>query len=127
MLGFQIMTQQLSSRSFKVSVKGFVDGYTCNKLEEAINKIFGQGIYDLFIDLSGVHYVSCTGVGVLVCALDFAKEHKGNIVLVNPGPNVREILNLLDLSTFFAIDYESAEGLESINLPRDNKAICLSL
>jgi len=122
MSGFQVIMKQVSSRSFRVSVKGFVDGYTCNQLEDVFNEIFGQGIYNLFIDLSRVHYISCKGIGVFLGALGLAKKNNGKIVLVNPNPNVMEILNLLELSALFAIDYEPVEELVTV----DNRVMSLS-
>ena len=126
MTGFQAMTRQLTDRSFKISLKGFVDSYTCDKLEEVFNRIFGQGIYTLFIDLSRVHYVSCTGIGVLMGALGLAKDNNGSIVLVNPSLNVKETLKLLGLTSYFTVTQESEEGFDALNLSDDDKSLKIS-
>jgi anti-sigma B factor antagonist len=82
---------------------GFLDAHTFERLEEAISGLFAKGHYKLVVDLAGVEYISSAGAGVFIGTLSEAHEHNGNIVLMNPTPNVREVFDLLGLTQIFQI------------------------
>lgn len=86
-----------------IRLKGYLDAHTFERLEETISELFGQGQYRLVVDLSNVEYISSAGAGVFIGALSEAHEHKGNIVLMNPTPNVREVFDLLGLTHIFQV------------------------
>jgi anti-sigma B factor antagonist len=93
-----------------VRLTGYLDAHTFERLEETIGELFGQAHYKIIVDLSHVEYISSAGAGVFIGALSEAHEHKGNIVLMNPTPNVREVFELLGLTQIFMVvdDRESA-------------------
>lgn len=86
-----------------VRVSGYLDAHTFEQLEETISDLFGRNCYRLLVDLSKVDYISSAGAGVFIGALSEAQEHGGNIVLMNPTPNVREVFELLGLTQIFQI------------------------
>ena len=96
-----------------ISVTGFLDAHTFEELEEAITEMFSVGRYRIIVDLSGVDYISSAGAGVFIGALSESQENGGNIVLMNPTPNVREVFDLLGLSQIFNIvdDLEKAKSV----------------
>jgi anti-anti-sigma factor len=89
---------------------GNVSARTFERLEAAIKAPIARGIYRIVIDLSLVGYISSSAAGVFMNALSEVHELKGDIVLLNPTPNVREIMDLLNLSHVFRIvdDREAA-------------------
>jgi len=115
---FQITSQKLSVRGnpsgqdniVAISLKGFLDAYTYNELEQVINDSFNQNLYKFIVDLSQVKYMSGAGVGVFIGMNDVAQKNQGNMVLVRPRPNVQEVFDLLGLTQLFMItdDRESA-------------------
>src|SRR4051794_2230479 len=85
---FKIETQMLPEKSVVlVSLSGYLDAHTFERLEETIAELFTQNKYRIVVDLSEVEYISSAGAGVFIGALSEAHEHKGNIVLMNPTPN----------------------------------------
>ncbi len=86
-----------------LSLSGFLDAHTFEQLDEAISGLFDDDVFKIIADLAGVEYISSAGAGVFIGCLTAAQESGGDIVLVNPTPNVREVFDLLGLSSIFAI------------------------
>jgi anti-sigma B factor antagonist len=113
MADFQITSQKLQNDIISISMKGFLDAYTYNELEQVINGYFNQNIYKFIVDLSNVEYISSAGAGVFIGAIGVAQENQGNIILVRPQANVKEVFDLLGLSEIFTITETMEAGLKS--------------
>jgi anti-sigma B factor antagonist len=101
---FSIQTEAVPQRNVTlVRVAGYLDAHTFEELEEAINDLFGKKQYRIVVDLSKVEYISSAGAGVFIGALSEAQEHDGNIILMNPTNNVREVFDLLGLTQIFQV------------------------
>ena len=101
---FTIQIEPLDQRNLTViHVAGYLDAHTFEELEEAINELFGKKKYRIIVDLSKVEYISSAGAGVFIGALSEAQEHDGNIVLMSPTSNVREVFDLLGLTQIFQV------------------------
>jgi anti-sigma B factor antagonist len=94
-----------------VRLAGYLDAHTFERLEEAIAELFSKGHYKLVVDLGEVEYISSAGAGVFIGTLSEAHEHNGNIVLMNPTANVREVFDLLGLTTIFQVVDDRATAL----------------
>jgi len=104
---FAIQVQALANQSaVVVRIAGYLDAHTFEQLEETMAQLFSKRIYRVIVDLSNVQYVSSAGAGVFIGALSEAQEHSGNIVLMNPTANVREVFDLLGLTQIFSIVYD---------------------
>ena len=101
MPAFQILKEKLPEGMILLTVRGFLDAHTFEELERAINDIFEDGTYKLVVDLSGLDYISSAGAGVFIGAIGTAQENDGNIILIKPSPNVKEVFDLLGLSQIF--------------------------
>jgi anti-anti-sigma factor len=101
MPAFQILKEKVTGGVILLSVKGFLDAHTFEELEKTINDIFEEGCYKLAVDLSGLDYISSAGAGVFIGAIGTAQENDGNIILMRPSPNVKEVFDLLGLSQIF--------------------------
>ena len=109
---FSIEVEQLPQRNIAiVRVAGYLDAHTFEQLEEAMSDLFGKKNYRVIVDLSKVQYISSAGAGVFIGALSEAQEHNGNIVLMNPTPNVREVFDLLGLTQIFHIVQDAKTAL----------------
>ena len=107
---FAIETQKVRPDVMFVAVRGFLDAHTYEELDRTIAECFEQGIHKLIVDLSRLDYISSAGAGVFIGNIGTAQDNDGNIVLVKPSPNVREIFDLLGLTQIFtfAQDTDSA-------------------
>jgi anti-sigma B factor antagonist len=110
---FKIEQESAEKDVVIVRLSGYLDAHTFEQLEETISDLFAQGHYKIIVDLGAVEYISSAGAGVFIGALSEAHEHKGNIVLMSPTPNVREVFDLLGLTQIFQVveDRSSALGV----------------
>ncbi|MCC6737955.1 MAG: STAS domain-containing protein [Planctomycetia bacterium] len=115
MAEFHIQTKKLNNNVTFIAVQGFLDAHTFEEMEKTINDLFDGGTYRLVVDLSKLDYISSAGAGVFIGAIGTAQENEGNIVLMKPSPNVKEVFDLLGLSQIFpfANDVEGAQKLFS--------------
>jgi len=113
MAEFHIQQQKLKNGIVFVAVQGFLDAHTFEEMEKTITDLFDAGTYRLVVDLSKLDYISSAGAGVFIGAIGTAQENEGNIVLMKPSPNVKEVFDLLGLSQIFpfAGDVEAAQKL----------------
>ncbi|MFH1022935.1 MAG: STAS domain-containing protein [Planctomycetota bacterium] len=86
-----------------IKTRGFLDAHTFEQLEDALNKQFEQGRYRIVVDLAELQYISSAGAGVFIGTVGRAQENSGNIVLLNPPPNVKEVFDLLGLTQLFSV------------------------
>jgi anti-sigma B factor antagonist len=98
---FQITREKLPSGVLFLSVRGFLDAHTFEELEKTISELFEGGNHRLIVDLSKLDYISSAGAGVFIGAIGTAQENDGNIIIVKPSPNVKEVFDLLGLSQIF--------------------------
>jgi anti-sigma B factor antagonist len=86
-----------ASRAVVLHLCGTLDSYTFPMLEEAVQRQFQKGCYQLIFDLSELEYISSAGCGQFVGAMSEAQEHSGNIVLCNANEFVYNVFNLIGL------------------------------
>jgi stage II sporulation protein AA (anti-sigma F factor antagonist) len=92
-------------------VEGFLDAHTFEQLEEAIRVVFDGGCFKLVVDLGRVDYISSAGAGVLIGARSESQENGGDIVLLNPTENVKEVFDLLGLTQIFKVVNDRAAAM----------------
>ena len=96
-----------------IDLAGYLDAHTHGKLEDALEKGFGNGRYRYIVDVNKLEYISSAGAGVFIGAASTCQEHGGNIVLVNPTPAVREIFELLGVLQLFPVVKELEQAVAS--------------
>jgi anti-sigma B factor antagonist len=114
MPAFQILKEKLPDGVIILTVRGFLDAHTFEELERTINDIFESGTYKLAVDLSGLDYISSAGAGVFIGAIGTAQENEGNIILMRPSPNVKEVFDLLGLSQIFTFKDTRDEAAKAL-------------
>ncbi|MBI5360011.1 MAG: STAS domain-containing protein [Planctomycetes bacterium] len=110
---FQIKTQTLQNNIVMIKVKGFLDAHTYEELEKTISEFFERNLYKFVVDLSELGYISSAGAGVFIGAIGTAQENNGNIVILNPSNNVKEVLELLGLTQIFTISQELESAIKT--------------
>ena len=110
MPGFQIIKQSLQDGIMQLTVRGHLDAHSFERLDGAIEEMFERNTYQLIVDLSSVDYISSAGAG----AIGKAHENDGNVVLLNPSPNVQEVFDLLGLSPIFTFRESREEAVRAL-------------
>jgi anti-sigma B factor antagonist len=111
---FKIEKDKTENGITVMAVRGFLDAHTFEELEKTINDLFEEGQYKLAIDLSKLDYISSAGAGVFIGAIGTAQENDGNIILINPSPNVKEVFDLLGLSQIFTFKTSRDEAVKAL-------------
>ena len=112
MPAFEIQKTDLEDGITELTVRGFLDAHTFEQLENKIQELFDTGRYRLMIELSGLDYISSAGAGVFIGAIGTAQEHQGNIILLNPSSNVKEVFDILGLSQIFTFCESKEEAIQ---------------
>jgi anti-anti-sigma factor len=112
-----------------ISVKGFIDTTTAPEFERYFLSALNKHQYKLVVDLKDVDYISSAGWGIFVSELKRIRQGKGDLVLVGMNPEVTEIFELLEFTTFLKT-YPNVEeavggsfGVPSAAPPKDGPAI----
>ncbi len=74
---------------------GSLDMHYFPILERQIKNLFQQGAYRIVLDCREADYVSSAGLGALVGFAREAREHDGDVRLVNLSQNTCQIMELL--------------------------------
>ncbi len=93
------MTQNGAEYTF--TLDGRLDTMTSPKLNSKINEIINNAD-KLVMDLKELEFISSAGLRVLLGALQ-AIEDKGEMVIINLSPAVREVFDLTGFSRLFNI------------------------
>ena len=93
----------------RLSLAGLIDAHTCAKLTAAFETAFGEGVFQLIVDLARVSYISSNGVSALVSAFTTTAENDGELILKNPSRQVRLVFDLLGVTEIFGLG-ESGDG-----------------
>ena len=101
---------QVYKRVAVVTVTGRVDSATAGDLEAALTALIGEGNNNLVLDLSGVDFLSSSGLRVLVTTLKSVRKSGGDVRLAQPSQRATDAVNLAGLDVLFKVfpDRESA-------------------
>jgi len=105
----EIKVEQLGNMS-TLTLGGEVNAFNSRDLVAKIADLVEQGQYHIAVCLDDVSYVDSSGLGALVAGLKKVKGHNGNLILINPQPDVREALRMTRLDTIFPM-YDNIKDL----------------
>ena len=92
-------------------LSGCVDASTYGTLEDTLYRLFSRGENKIIAEMSELEYMSCAGAGVFIDAMSKAQANRGNVVLLNPAPNVREMFETLGLTEELNVVDDRAHAL----------------
>jgi anti-sigma B factor antagonist len=99
---------RMASGCAVVSVKGRIDASSCCGLESTLSGLVGQGEKSIVVDMSGLEYISSSGLRVLLATYKQVKKTDGHLSIAGPTPFVREIFEISGFLRIFPA-YESVE------------------
>ena len=117
MADFEIKTQHLQGGIALVDVKGYLDAHTFEQLDKVLNNLFKEKIFKIVVELDELDYISSAGAGVFIGVFGRAQENNGDIVILKPSANVREVFDLLGLSQIFKITEDLPAALKVFSSP----------
>lgn len=97
-----------------VVVKGRIDTATVKTLSDALAEIKDAGRYRIVLNMRDVTYISSAGLSELIDTQNTCRHLKrGELVLAEVPPRIREVLNLAGLTPLFTIYDTESEAVGS--------------
>ena len=87
-----------------LGVTGRIDAHTSPEFEQSCRAELDRGVRRLAVDLAEVAYMSSAGLRVLLATLKRLSADDGEMVLLAPRANVREVLDVSGFSSLFRIE-----------------------
>lgn len=101
---------ETSEEAVVVHVGGDLDVYTAPRLKETLAKVLDDG-GRLVLDLSQVHFIDSTALGVLVSAQEQSQASDGDLRLVMDDPYLLKIFHITGFDGMFSIYPEVARAV----------------
>jgi anti-anti-sigma factor len=89
-------------------IAGEIDIATCERLRDAIEPQLAPG-QRVVLDLAGVRFMDSACLHVLVQARTTLTADGGSLILRNPSPVARRVLQVAGLAELFEVGYASVE------------------
>jgi anti-sigma B factor antagonist len=95
----------------KVSLSGRLDVQSALEIDDEFTKIAKEN-KNLLVDLSDVTFIASLGIRTLVVGAKATSNNGGKMVLLNPQPNVEQVLRTSHINTVMPITHDSATVAE---------------
>jgi anti-sigma B factor antagonist len=92
----------------------FLAGSDGPYLRQKVKSLVEAGSKMLIVDFAEVPYIDSTGLGFLAGARVTVQNANGQIVLANLNPNVRKILDDVNLTQFFVIALTESAAMDLV-------------
>jgi anti-sigma B factor antagonist len=96
-------------------LEGMLDAHNFETLEALFERYFETGVHRFVVDIRRLEYVSSAGAGVFIGAVGTCQDNNGNIVLVQPSQEVKEILEMLGVFQIFPVVQNRAQAIEAFS------------
>ena len=111
MSGLKINVDDNNADVVRIELDGYLDAHTFEKFETQLEELFNEGKFRIMVDLHKLRYISSAGAGVFIGSLGTCQDNDGNIALIRPTPEVKEIFDLLGVFHIFPIASTLEEGM----------------
>lgn len=102
-----------------IKAVGQIDTWNSTYFQRQCELCISFGYPNIIFDLSGLNYVSSTGIGAFTFLLKSAKNSKGDLVLLHIQQKVFEVFQLLGFNQFFTIPSNMDEAIGHF-LPKED-------
>lgn len=73
------------------------------EIKDIIKEIESKEIIKIMFDFRNVKYIDSSAIGILVSVLKYTRKNQGIFKIYSPGEEVKKILKLVNLDSFFDI------------------------
>jgi len=95
----------------QISVEGRIDTTNYNEFEKAVYKVLKENTQQIYLDCSGLSYISSSGLRVFLTVQKKMTATGGKFKLFTMQPAIKEIFDISGFSSIFSIypDLETAK------------------
>ena len=101
------LTSVTDSQPPVLHFRGKIIGVHVKKLKEEMNQLTNRHASGFILDLSQVPLLDSSALGVIMLTVQQLRQTGGKLVLLNPQPNVRNVLRVTRLDTVLEIVSDS--------------------
>jgi anti-sigma B factor antagonist len=94
-----------------IRLAGSLDMYSFPRLESQLNTLFQQGKYSLILDCRDLDYIGSAGLGALIGFAKQAREHNGDLRLLNVHERIYKIIELLGFTKVLKVHQTEDEAI----------------
>lgn len=109
MAELQIETKQEDDSSI-IWLTGELDSYSAPRVRDILLEFLTSDTPHVRLYLGGLEYIDSMGLGVLVGALKQTEDEIGTLELVEPSPQVAQVLRVTGLDKVFTISAGSGQS-----------------
>jgi anti-sigma B factor antagonist len=96
-----------------IRLAGSLDMYSFPRLESQLNTLFQQGRYSLVLDCRDLDYIGSAGLGALIGFAKQAREHNGDLRLLNVPERIYKIIELLGFTKVLQVHQTEDDAVAS--------------
>lgn len=104
--GLALQVQECPPEARGLSVSGHLDTTNAASFSRVVHAWLDEcgGVRELWFDLAGLRYISSSGIGAFVQLLMEAQSRGVALRLLDLGPNVQAVFDVLGFSRFFVLE-----------------------
>ena len=91
-------------------LQGYVDSMDSLALEQAIDEIYAQDVFDIVLDVTQVSHISSAGWSVIISRLSLLGEKRGFFRFAGMRPDVLQVFNLVGFENISGIEVHDCLG-----------------
>jgi anti-sigma B factor antagonist len=99
-----------------VRLAGSLDMYSFPQLESQLNALFQQGRYFLVLDCRNLDYIGSAGLGALIGFAKQAREHNGDLRLLNVPERIYKTIELLGFTKVLRVHQTEDDAVASFQM-----------
>jgi anti-anti-sigma factor len=103
------MQKEEHGRILIVSPEGRIDTLSSKVIQDELLSCIEQGSMQIIIDLSKIDYISSMGLRVFIVAQKLLKPKKGELVISNIKPLLRQVFDISGFTALFSF-FDSREA-----------------
>lgn len=96
-----------------IRLSGSLDMYSFSRLEGQLHTLFQEGQYYVVLDCGELDYVGSAGLGALIGFAKQAREHNGDVRLLNVPDRIYKIIELLGLTKVIRVHNTEEDAVAS--------------
>lgn len=96
-----------------VRLSGSLDMYSFPRLETQLNSLFHQAQYRIILDCHDLDYIGSAGLGALIGFAKEAREHNGDVKLLNVPERIYKIIELLGFTKVLQVHNAEDKAISS--------------
>ena len=100
-----------------VALSGRVEINTIGDWDQKFTELLTERQKPAIVDLSGVDYMSSIGLRMLVAAAKPLSENNAGMILLNPRPNIEEVLRTAAFHRIMPIEHDFGKAVEMTKTP----------